>query len=434
MRASLNPFRWCPFSWPKIHLLTGSRQPVYRVSEDKARSKGVGRVLLLSVAVVSAGSSGCGTPGLPRAPSLELPEPVVGLTAVRIADVVTLRWTTPQQSTDKLVLRGLVGLRVCRAVGREVCGVANTVSVGPKYEPGRAAEFRDTLPAELASASPRLLTYTIELLNHAGKSAGPSNAAHSLSGVSPAPLRTLSAAVRADGVVLRWEPAALPSVDVTAGDGSAPVRLESVVRIHRKVVPSATASSTGKSSASEASTVAKPVKWKLNQHGEMPEVTLLVPERPDHGGPDSKAGIALDATAVSDREYMYSAERVFRVAVEGHFVEMAGPASQPVTVATRDVFPPAVPSGLVALTVPEEHAIDLSWDPGSEADLAGYMVYRRETGGVAARISGEMLIAASYRDTGAVAGRRYFYSVSAIDLDGNESGRSAEVEEGLPAR
>jgi len=54
------------------------------------------------------------------------------------------------------------------------------------------------------------------------------------------------------------------------------------------------------------------------------------------------------------------------------------------------VFPPAVPAGLAVVATAEggaEASIDLSWQPGTETDLAGYAVYRREGDGAWLRIS-----------------------------------------------
>jgi hypothetical protein len=38
----------------------------------------------------------------------------------------------------------------------------------------------------------------------------------------------------------------------------------------------------------------------------------------------------------------------------------------------------------------------------------------------------------AYRDAQVVSGKRYFYLVSAVDLRGNESGRSEEASENVP--
>jgi fibronectin type 3 domain-containing protein len=76
--------------------------------------------------------------------------------------------------------------------------------------------------------------------------------------------------------------------------------------------------------------------------------------------------------------------------------------------------------------------IDLVWAPVTDADLAGYNVYRHEEGGPAARINAELLKTPAFRDSNVSSGKKYFYSVSAVDLRANESARSEEASERVP--
>src|SRR5512146_662231 len=68
---------------------------------------------------------GCGTPGVPLPPSLDLPQPVQDLRASRKGDTVTLMWTVPQETTDRTTvrLRHLGPTHVCRSltVGMTQC-------------------------------------------------------------------------------------------------------------------------------------------------------------------------------------------------------------------------------------------------------------------------------------------------------------------------
>src|SRR5690348_17445378 len=61
---------------------------------------------------------GCGTPGVPLPPSLDLPQPVQDLRASRKGDTVTLFWTVPRQTTDRtnIRLRRLGPTSVCRSL------------------------------------------------------------------------------------------------------------------------------------------------------------------------------------------------------------------------------------------------------------------------------------------------------------------------------
>ena len=118
--------------------------------------------------------AGCGMPGAPLPPSLNLPDRVGDLSAVRTGGQVALAWTMPTKNTDKMLLRGNVAVRVCRdeqsAAG---CFAVTTLQLAP----GAAGAFTDTLPAELAAGAPRVLTYFVELDNRKGRSAGLSNGA-----------------------------------------------------------------------------------------------------------------------------------------------------------------------------------------------------------------------------------------------------------------
>src|ERR1051325_2913457 len=59
---------------------------------------------------------GCGLPGAPLPPSLELPKPVTDLRAERQGNKVTLTWTPPRETTDRAAIRRVGATRICRAV------------------------------------------------------------------------------------------------------------------------------------------------------------------------------------------------------------------------------------------------------------------------------------------------------------------------------
>jgi fibronectin type 3 domain-containing protein len=94
----------------------------------------------------------------------------------------------------------------------------------------------------------------------------------------------------------------------------------------------------------------------------------------------------------------------------------------------RDVYPPAVPTGLTAAA--GGRVITLLWDAGRASDLAGYRVWRRAAGGGRyAALTGRPVAENTYSDASAVIGIRYEYAVSAVDKAGNESARSVPVAE-----
>lgn len=348
-------------------------------------------------ALLTAMLPGCGTPGAPLPPSLNLPEPVTNLSAVRAGDQVTLSWTTPQKNTDKLTMKADVSVWICR---KEASGACQDAGGGNLlFAPGSAGAFAQTLPQALASGSPRALTYFVELKNRNGKSAGMSNAAAVVAGAAPAPLTGLSAQVSKAGVVLHW----------TANDEQAAVRLR-----RRLLTPPA-----------------KPQKeGPLAPAAEPLELNLLV----EAGAEEAKA---LDKDVRFGETYEYRAQRVSFVTANGKKLELDGALSQPVQVEVRDVFPPAVPQALVAVAIAgvdgAEPAIDLSWQPDIEADIAGYIVYRREGDDAWKRISPtEPVVGPAWHDAQVVPGHTYHYTVSAVDEGGHESARSAEATETVP--
>jgi len=352
--------------------------------------------------------AGCGTPAAPQPPSLKLPVPVADLAASRTGNQVTLTWTTPQKSTDKLLLKGSVDGFVCRKENAGAC-----VAVGGELEfaPGAEGSFTETLPAELAAGAPRPLSYFVELKNHNGRSAGLSNAAVVLAGVAPAPVANLSAELRKTGVVLRWAPMPASKQDSSA------------IRLHRKLLNPPPA---------------KPHQGEqglLTPQPELVEQNLLVDSCAREAG---KGGCrALDSSIRLGQVYEYRAQRVARVTMEGKTLELAGELSAPVRVEARDIFPPAVPTGLAAVATTGENgagnAIDLSWQPVADVDLAGYFVYRREGDGGWQRISpAAPLVPPAFHDTQVQPGHSYIYAVSSINQGRNESARSAETEESVP--
>ena len=314
---------------------------------------------------------------------------------------MTLSWTMPRKTTDHLLIKGPVKVQVCRREGAGVCQPVGEVSFAPQA----AGTFQEVLPASLSAGKPRQLDYFVELKSPKGRSAGLSNPASVLAGMAPGAISGLKAEVRADGVALHWD----------AGQASQ----AGTVRLHRKLL---TPPAPGK----------KPTNSLMQPETE-PVLRDLFVDAPAAG---REAG-ALDHTARFGESYEYTAQRVERITVGGpdgpKSLELAGEISVSVHVDVADAFPPAVPQGLVAVLVPEEKTIDLSWQPDTEEDLAGYIVYRAESDSDWKRISGaQPLNGPAYRDATVEAGHSYRYAVSAIDLTGHESKRSAEAQESVP--
>lgn len=171
----------------------------------------MGKVMGWGVLALALGMAGSGTPGPPLPPSLNLPDPVSDLSAVRTGDSVTLAWTMPRRTTDRVNLKGEIAVHVCRKEADGTCMTAADMRLAP----GADGAFAETLGGPLASGSPRPLTYLVELKNERGRSAGPSNPAEVLAGEAPAPVSDFAAELRRQGVVLHW----------TAAPGAFDIRL-----------------------------------------------------------------------------------------------------------------------------------------------------------------------------------------------------------------
>jgi hypothetical protein len=349
--------------------------------------------------------AGCGTPGAPQPPSLNLPDPITDLSAVRTGSQVSLTWTMPRRNTDKLPLKTNIPAHVCRREDVSDGSIVECVSVGElQLAPGVDGSFTDTLPAQLAGGAPRALNYYVELKNRKGRSAGLSNAATVLAGQAPAPVAGLAAEVRKIGVVLRWVPD-------SSGD---------VIRLRRTLL---------------TPSPAKPPSGSLPAAPEPIEQNLLIESNASAPGAQ-----ALDKNITLGNTYEYRAQRLVRESVRGETVELDGELSAPIRVQALDVFPPAVPVGLAAVaTAPDvasgtQASIDLSWQPNTEADLAGYEVYRREDTTPWQRISGDQaVVGPAFHDDSVLPGHTYRYGVSAVDKGGRESGRSEEAQETVPS-
>src|SRR5512132_2509146 len=75
-----------------------------------------GTTKLALVTAALAMLTGCGLPGAPLPPSLELPKPVTDVRAERQGSKVTLTWTSPRETTDHAGIRRMGATRICRAI------------------------------------------------------------------------------------------------------------------------------------------------------------------------------------------------------------------------------------------------------------------------------------------------------------------------------
>lgn len=344
----------------------------------------------------------CGTPGAPRPPSLNVPQPVNDLTATRQGNKVALSWTEPQKTTDKQNIRHPGKERVCRNLQTPVavrCVELATLSAippaGKNGEPQQRT-YEDSLSPELQQQQPSgIAGYAIESLSQRGRSAGLSNQ-----------------------VQVPLAPTLPPPEKVTAR--LTPDAIEVTATGEQRLAPP------------------PGLKFELHLYRQLQGLNTVV----DLGGPASliEAGGGYVAR-FADRSFQWDSTYLYRVAEvtiavlpAQPEVHIQGEFSPPREVTARDVFPPAAPDGLQAVAggVGQPPFVDLTWTPSSEPDLAGYNVYRHQEDEKPGKINHALAKTPSYRDREVQSGNKYSYSVTAVDLRGNESPKSAEASESVP--
>ena len=353
------------------------------------------RNLGLSVLCV-ASLSACGSPGVPLPPSLELARPVSNLRAARKGSTVTLTWTAPTRTTDGHNIRHPGPTEICRAAetmkqcGTPIAKIAPVNNLGDKQSSFQT--YIDTL-SSFSSTADAKLAYAIEIRNSYGKAAGLSNEVD----VPWVPTLTSPENVQAqsapEGIRLIWS-AAIKIPEIPG--------LRFAYRIYRR------------EAASEAQVIA----------GEVPIEPNTAPN-------------FLDSTIEWEKTYQYRVTTVTLIA-QPHGAEQGveGDDSPEITVFAHDVFPPATPTGLQAVfSGPgQKPFIDLLWAPDTDADLAGYNVYRSEPGTEAKKLNTDPVKSTAFRDEAVLPGHEYTYVVSAVDVRGNESPQSESAVEKVPAQ
>jgi hypothetical protein len=324
---------------------------------------------------------------------------VTDLKATRKGDKVHLMWTAPSQTTDKHNINHPGPTEVCGNVGSQLRECGQPVAKLPTQKsaarkspaPKSPVEYTDQLPARLQSENPTAnVSYAISVLNSYGKSAGLSNQVQVPAAPTLPPPADFQSHLTASGVQLSWQPVSPPSIP----------GLRFAYRVIRR--------EQGTNKDSIAGDVA-------------------------FGGNPT----FVDQGFEWEKTYEYRATVVTGVAQAGGSEEQVeGDDTPSVTLVAHDVFPPAVPSGLQAVfSGPGQKLfIDLVWAANDESDLAGYNVYGHTAGSQPAKVNIDLIKAPAFRDSDVHAGGSYSYSVTAIDVRGNESAHSEEASETVPSQ
>ncbi|MBI4011055.1 MAG: hypothetical protein HY359_02000 [Candidatus Rokubacteria bacterium] len=358
------------------------------------------RAALAVVLALPLALAACGKKGPAVAPERRLPAAVLDLSAAIVGEGVRLSWTLPRLRVDRSPLKDLRRVEVYR---REETGqaeptrpailtfsglfggpsavagfdrVANIVLAEPAPAPGvevagTQVSYTDTQGLGLGQR----YTYIVVAVDDQGRPSPPSNRVAVAVVAPPRPPTALTAQAGDREVRLSWSPSG------SREDGS-PVEGRLLYDVFRGTAPDA-----------------RPAR-PLN-----PE-PLPSPSYVD-------LGLQNDAT------YYYSVRARS---------DPGGPASRSsevVPATPEDRTPPAQPRGLVAVVAGT--TVRLVWDGVTDADLAGYRVYRSTTPGRGYQpLVPAPQPATTYVDADVRAGQTYYYVVTAVD-------RSRRVNESVPS-
>jgi hypothetical protein len=374
----------------------------------------------------------CGRKGPPLPPLQRLPSAVTAMTAKRLGPAVVLQFTIPTTNTD---LRGPV----------EVDHVEVYAHTGPLPTPADFLKF-GTLVGNVAVKAPVL----------PGAAAGEQLPGYDLGAVA-----TVSETITPEQMIIGKMPitraittlaGTLPTTPEleTPGTVNAPLplmRYYMAVATNRRnrrgafsvplAVPLITPFATPAALHADYAEAAVTLEWEPTARTgdvfapspaynlyEVPDETVPAPEGPPVAGapalnqapvkPVNPAPLALPA--FTDPRMEFGARRcyVVRAVRVAGAISVESAASPPVCLTLADTFPPAVPKSLVS--VANEGAIVLIWEPNTEKDLAGYIVLRGEAPDEKLTPLTPMPIhETTYRDTTVKNGVTYVYAVQAVD-------------------
>ena len=324
---------------------------------------------------------------------IRIPQPIADLTARQQGAEVMLSWTLPHLNTDGSAATTLASIEIYRSIREPSLAAGAAPAVGDldlwrvlKTEPARGREekrsIRDRLEGrDLSEVLEGEFSYAVKVFNRKGQTAGLSNLAVLWLQPVPHPPGRPSLNPAESFVEVSWAPSS------TNIDGS-PVAAGVAFNLYR--------------TSSESRSAGSP----LNS-------TPI-------------AGTSYrDGSARLGETYLY---RV-RALLETDRGRVESRDSEEATLFHRDLYPPGPPRQLTLVAGRE--FLSLAWFPNSEADLAGYHVFRRQGPGELQRITTTATQRTSYEDRDLQRGPVYSYRVTAMDLAGNQSSYSNVVSDTL---
>jgi len=348
----------------------------------------------------------CGAPGEPTPPSPPIPTAITDLAARQSGDGALLTMTLPTRTINDERLTEPPAVEIFRGTlkpdGKPDNKSFRLVYTLPgalldTYTNEKFIQFKDPIAPEETRAHPGA-AFAYRVRTRAAKKRDSADSNTVLVKVFPVPERVsgLEAKVTEPAVELNW----MAPKKTSGGD-----TLEQLTgyRVFRGEIDPSSAEATSKDIAQ--------AKWKS-------PLTLLAP-----------------ATETSYRDTLFEFDKTYVYVVRAIALAGDGPVesddSTSAVVTPRDTFPPAMPANVVAaVTTPPGGVptVEVSWSINLETDLAGYRVYRSDRQDARGQLlTQDLLPAPAYRDMSVQQGHQYWYSVTAVDRAGNESGAATAV-------
>jgi hypothetical protein len=142
-------------------------------------------------------------------------------------------------------------------------------------------------------------------------------------------------------------------------------------------------------------------------------------ERPVNANPVTRTSY-VDTSVAYGSSYLYTV----RATIEGK-PRLEGPPAGEAGIVYNDVYPPAAPPRLDALS--EADVVRIVWDASPSNDVVGYLVFRAEGDSPPVPLTRSPVNDTFFTDSSVPAGRRYRYTVRAVDGAGNLGSPSPEA-------
>ena len=357
--------------------------------------------------------AGCASPGEPTERKPPVPQAVADLTAAQSGNSVVLTFTPPKETVDRHSLDHPLAIEIFRdfetsggtAAPHPTLHATIPAAVVDNYTQQDRIRYTDTLqPEDFAQHPDGSVVYIVRTRASAKKSSADSNAATLHIHPAPDPIEDLKAEVTHAGIRLAWTPP-----QKTVAGPAPPIAGYRIYRAESE--PTAAPSSANEPGAAGAKAAS-------------PVIRTGETETPGY----------LDTQFELGKTYVYTVRSTAKYGED----QIESSDSNPFVILAHDVTPPSTPQGLLVVDVPAQGNVpahlELSWGISPETDLAGYNVYRSDQEGVPGmRVNTELLLTPAFRDMNALPGRRYSYSVTAVDRSGNESPVSAAAIGAVPA-